>query len=235
MDWAQGRFTETGCQAVDHGPDFYAAQTVLDDKGRRIVIGWMNGWGVRHKATEAAGWAGIMTLPRMILNAEDGGLTFEPLPELAGLRERGFSLPATELSGVQELSWPGLTGDCCELVAQFEASTKAKPFGLVLRRSADGRQAVTVSHDPKRGVLSVTAPRDGKAKTWEAPAPLPTSGKLSLRAFVDHSSVEVFCSASHAPLSLRVFPKPDSTGVQVFGQGVQLTGFQAYNLKPITG
>lgn len=41
---AAGTFTAERYAQVDHGFDFYAPQSTLDDKGRRIVIGWMDMW-----------------------------------------------------------------------------------------------------------------------------------------------------------------------------------------------
>ncbi len=42
---------------------FMQSQTLLDDKGRRIAIGWMDMWE-SNMPTKADGWCGALTLPR---------------------------------------------------------------------------------------------------------------------------------------------------------------------------
>ena len=38
------RFTHGTFTELDYGHDFYAAQTFLDERGRRILIGWNAMW-----------------------------------------------------------------------------------------------------------------------------------------------------------------------------------------------
>lgn len=52
---------ETECMP-EIGPQFYAPQTFLDDKGRRIIIGWLYDW--QKKLDEGADFAGALTIPR---------------------------------------------------------------------------------------------------------------------------------------------------------------------------
>ncbi|OWA36849.1 sucrose-6-phosphate hydrolase [Saccharibacillus sp. O16] len=84
LDYESGRFTHGELMLLDHGFDFYAPQTVLDDQGRRIVIAWMAMWEDRMPE-QKRGWAGAMTLPRE-LTLENGRLFSRPVPELAQLR-----------------------------------------------------------------------------------------------------------------------------------------------------
>ena len=79
VDWGEKRFIPESVQEIDHGQDFYAPQTLLDDQNRRILIAWMQTWGrtlpthdQEHK------WACAMTLPR-ILRLEDGKLRQFPV------------------------------------------------------------------------------------------------------------------------------------------------------------
>ncbi|CAG5955914.1 sucrose-6-phosphate hydrolase [Streptococcus pneumoniae] len=79
VDWGEKCFIPESVQEIDHGQDFYAPQTLLDDQNRRILIAWMQTWGrtlpthdQEHK------WACAMTLPR-ILRLEDGKLRQFPV------------------------------------------------------------------------------------------------------------------------------------------------------------
>lgn len=63
-------------QMMDHGLDFYAAQSTCDKDGRRITIGWM-------RMPEAADgrWNGLMSLPRVV-EVEAGHICFRVHPEI---------------------------------------------------------------------------------------------------------------------------------------------------------
>src|SRR5699024_2272881 len=63
MDYDEGLFSQSDSALLDYGFDFYAPQTLLDDKGRRILVAWMDMW-FSERPTEQHGWAGAMTIPR---------------------------------------------------------------------------------------------------------------------------------------------------------------------------
>ncbi|MFC3928195.1 glycoside hydrolase family 32 protein [Streptococcus caprae] len=88
VDWEKKIFIPEKVQEIDHGQDFYAAQTMEDDQGRRIMIAWMQMW---HRAMPAQdleeGWACNLTFPRELM-FEGGYLQQRPLSEsLAQLDE----------------------------------------------------------------------------------------------------------------------------------------------------
>lgn len=67
VDWEKGKFVTETVEEIDSGLDFYAPQTLLDDKNRRIMIAWEQMWG-RSIPTDDLGhnWAGSMTIPRQL-------------------------------------------------------------------------------------------------------------------------------------------------------------------------
>ncbi len=69
---------------LDHGT-YYAAKTQLDKAGNRIVWGWIT--ETRPLAEyKAAGWAGLMSLPRVLSIAGDGRLRLRVAAEVLALR-----------------------------------------------------------------------------------------------------------------------------------------------------
>lgn len=67
VNWETKTFQMESIQEIDHGHDFYAPQSLEDDKGRRIMIGWEHTWGrtvIPHELRH--GWAGSMSLPRQL-------------------------------------------------------------------------------------------------------------------------------------------------------------------------
>lgn len=88
MDYEAGKFIPEQFEKIDAGYDFYAPQTFLDHKNRRIMIGWQNGWewmpgwkGFGPNA-EADGWCGSMSIPRVV-HLQDNKLSFQPIEELS--------------------------------------------------------------------------------------------------------------------------------------------------------
>ena len=81
VDWEAKQFIPETVEEIDHGQDFYAPQTLLDDQNRRIMIAWMQMWG-RTLPTHDQDhkWAGVMTLPR-VLRLKDGKLFQTPIKQ----------------------------------------------------------------------------------------------------------------------------------------------------------
>lgn len=81
VDWNQKVFIPEEVVEIDHGQDFYAPQTLIDEKHRRIMVAWMQMWGRNIPSHELQhGWAGAMTLPRE-LKVLNGKLSQILLPE----------------------------------------------------------------------------------------------------------------------------------------------------------
>ena len=68
-------------QKLDFGDrHYYAAHTILDSQGRHIMWGFI-GEGRSTEAQQAAGWSGVMALPRELALRDDGKLA---IPSSAG-------------------------------------------------------------------------------------------------------------------------------------------------------
>ncbi|HFU4025020.1 TPA: glycoside hydrolase family 32 protein [Streptococcus suis] len=73
VDWDKTVFVAESFKEIDHGHDFYAAQTTEGPEGERVMIAWMHTWG-RPLVTNDLGhkWYGQMTLPRLLKQGENG-------------------------------------------------------------------------------------------------------------------------------------------------------------------
>ncbi|HEM5269470.1 TPA: glycoside hydrolase family 32 protein [Streptococcus suis] len=73
VDWDKKVFVAESFKEIDHGHDFYAAQTTQGPEGERIMVAWMHTWG-RKLVTNDLGhkWYGQMTLPRLLKQGENG-------------------------------------------------------------------------------------------------------------------------------------------------------------------
>lgn len=69
---------------LDHGA-YYAPKSMLDNKGRRILWGWVQEARSRQEI-QAAGWDGAISLPRVLSVGSQNELVMEVAPEFASLR-----------------------------------------------------------------------------------------------------------------------------------------------------
>jgi beta-fructofuranosidase len=87
LDYNVGKFEYNDFYPVDYGFNFYAPQTTIDSKGRRIVIGWMTMWEKEYPThSNGHNWAGAMTIPREII-LNDNKLYFKPVDEIENYRK----------------------------------------------------------------------------------------------------------------------------------------------------
>ncbi len=114
---------------IDLGDYFYAASTFADGNGRRVLLGWIKE-GRSQQLTLEAGWAGLLSLPRVISMGPDGLLRMEPPPELRGLRGEARHFGPANI-GPETLNALGkVQGDSLEILAEFLPGD-AKEFGII--------------------------------------------------------------------------------------------------------
>jgi len=236
--YADDRFVPENHGEVDAGGHFYAPQTLLDDRGRRLMWGWL--WEGRSKEAQgAAGWAGVMSLPRMLTLLSNGTVGWSFVEELNALRGPAVTVAGRTLSSEEVDLAERLRGDALELRVEFEpiAAGAVQSYGLWLCGSPDGEERTRIVYAPGRGVLSVD--RTGSSLSEDTVRDVLGSalalGKgegLSLHIYVDHSVLEVIANG-RVGLSSRVYPsREDSLGVGVFAGGgaVTLRGIQAWQM-----
>ncbi|WP_159882646.1 glycoside hydrolase family 32 protein [Paenibacillus puerhi] len=208
-----GVFDYDSYHPIDYGFDFYAPQTTLDSKGRRIMIGWMDMWESEMPTQQGHGWAGAMTLPREVL-LEGERLRFQPVEELEQYRVNGYEASELRLDGVLDLP---ITGDSYELQAVFEAK-EAVEFGLKLR--VGGEEETELAYHPAERLFRLNRDRSGIGPKGERRTKVELrQGRLALRVFVDKSSVEVFLQDGEKVMTARIYPGLASLGIQVYSVG----------------
>ncbi|MER7684017.1 glycoside hydrolase family 32 protein [Streptomyces sp. NPDC097610] len=196
---------------LDQGRDFYAP-AVLQEPDRALLWGWS--WEARpHEEVERAGWAGVLTAPRVVGVHPDGSLRVSPAPEL-------------ELLWAAEpfVNGPGKVA----LPESYDLTVVARePTTVRLLRNVSGRE-LTVRADPAEGtvVLDRTAwPRTGREGSAPITVHVPKGPELALRLLVDGSLLELFV-AERAMVTERVHRRPgDIAELTVDGPGARVTGW----------
>lgn len=193
--FGHGEFIE-----LDYGHDFYAVQTFLDDKNRRIAIGWMDMWE-SDMPTKKDGWCGALTLPRELTLSDDGKIKMVPVAEVTQLREKKLS--AIENQTITSSYEMGVQGSMFEVEAVLEV-TNAEKVELVLRGIEN--EATVLAYDKSTNKLRLDCSKSGKKKDGIRRVKLAASDQLKLRIFVDRSSIEVFINEGEATMTSRIYP-----------------------------
>jgi beta-fructofuranosidase len=107
MDEAAMKFRPLKKGELDWGA-FYAPKTQLDAAGRRILWGWIPEKR-SEAAMKAAGWSGMMSVPRVLTLDAEGVLKMETLPALGSLRAGAIAC-AKSASGLKAVL-PRATGE----------------------------------------------------------------------------------------------------------------------------
>ncbi|RBW70768.1 glycoside hydrolase family 32 protein [Bacillus taeanensis] len=237
LNYETGEYTYKSFEELDRGFDFYAPQTFEDEKGRRILIGWMDMWE-STMPTQKKGWSGAMTIPRELTLLDNGRVIMTPVSELQELRtsHKQFNdlLIAEGASNVLD----GLKGESLELVIELPISEfSAEEVGLKLRCSEDGKQETLVYYDKEEEKLVFDRERSGEGDGGVRHAKLHLSAEdtLKLHVFLDHSSVEVFANDGEVVMSARIYPGKHSLGIDLFTKGgsAKASSVDVWGLKDI--
>lgn len=206
-------FTADGpARWVDHGADFYAAQSWSDTPdGRRIWLAWMSNWAYASRVP-ADVRRGRMTLPRTLRLVDDGAvLAQRPVAELAARLAAPVDAEAAPTP---------LAGGAGVLRVALD------PVGSVEVVLAGVHSRVVVRYDGVAGQLAVTrtgaaaeAVGAGFAATHRTTVAAPGDGPLDLDVVIDRGSVEVLAAGGRVAVT-DLAVGLDACHVAVTGDGV---------------
>lgn len=231
------RFQPRSQGEVDTGGCFYAPQTFADESDRRIMFGWL--WEtIPPQYARRAGWAGVMSLPRVLHRDADGALCQSPAPELESLRGENWQGKPCDLSAGQEMLLP-IQGDRLELALEFQPGN-ASSFGVAVRCSPDGQERTLIVYDTLNQHLFIdrihaSLNSDAAHDVRTISLPLTPGETLRLRIFLDASVLEVFANERVA-LTSRIYPEnPLSQKMCLYAQGgsVHLERLMIWKMNPI--
>ena len=196
----------------------YGTNAFIDNDGRRILLGWICGFKPNR------GWNGCMSLPRVLTLDEELRLIQTPAPELRRLRGKHHAIKSlTVRNSAKRLD--GIAGDTLEIVAEF-AGADARAFGLKVRQSGDGKDAVTIRYANETLDVAGT----------EVPLKLTSPSKtLKLHLFLDRSVLELFVNDGVTSVTRVEYPGEQDLDVSVFAEdgSVTLKSFDAWEMTPI--
>jgi beta-fructofuranosidase len=236
-DWKNEQFHPTFHEKmswVDNS--YFAPESLLDDKGRRIMWAWIFDYPEFKMRTDH-GWSGTLGLPRVLSLDRDGGLLMNPPEEIERLRYNGQRRTDLRVAADGELKVEGVGGNSLELALEIRPGD-ARQFGVKVCASPNGEEQTLVYYDTVDRKLKVDTTRssltEGPKSIEAGPLSLKEGEPLRLRVFVDKSVIEVFANGRQAVMR-RVYPsRPDSVGVRLFSQGgaALVPSLEAWEMMP---
>jgi beta-fructofuranosidase len=196
--YAGHRFTPEKEGVVDWG-SYYAAKTMMDAAGRLIIWGWIP--ETRPDAELiAAGWAGVMSLPRVVSLTPQNELKTEAAPVVERIRGESLAdINRTKTCSTCQHVLEALR--IKDLAAEIEIEIELKADDVTLRLYSDSGDFVTISLSNKSGN------RELRANKVTAPIPGPSGSLVRLHMFLDGSVLEIFANETVA-LTARVYQIP---------------------------
>ena len=173
-------------QEWDLGFDFYAPQTFEDEKGRRILIGWMGMPDAEEEYTnpQEGGWQHALTVPREIVWRE-GKLCQYPVEEIEKLRGKQFFMKAGE-----EKIFPF---SCFDLILKQEASADCR---ICLAES------LTITY--QEGIVKIElGEREGRGRKIRQAR---LESLYEIRVLADTSAIEIYLNQGELVFTLRYYP-----------------------------
>lgn len=244
--WKNERFTPEIHERMNWpGGTCFAPETLLDEKGRRIMWAWV----LDRRPSNEYDWSGTMTLPRVFSLNEDGTLRIEPAQELEQLRTHGKKHERIKVAEGAEVKLHDVRGDCLEIDMTIKPGD-AERFGIKVRCSDDGAEQTVIECNPAAGHLKIDVSKSSldqvkyytfcmkggknpQVTEQVAPLRLKKGEKLRLRVFLDRSILEVFANAQC--VTQRIYPtRSDSVGVALFSEGgsLEVERLDAWRMAP---
>ena len=215
------RFTPEKEGVVDFGA-YYAAKSMLDERGNRILWGWIP--ETRPEAEyRAAAWAGVMALPRALSIGADGGLEMTAAPAVEMLRtghvqvREGLDRSSRE----KALTKIRIRDLAAEIHARF---TAGRGFRLRLRPEK-GEAFAEIAYDPQR--------KGAELRVNATTGALATKDPISLRMFLDGSALEVFANEKTV-ITARVYTVPTGALLVETPELAALESLDVWGMKAIS-
>lgn len=219
FDCESGRFIYESIDEIDGGFDFYAAQSTKLPDGRTVMTAWMQMWD-RELPTQQDGWAGAMVLPRE-LSLKGTKLIQRPVREIEKYRVNNVEYGDIKIDSMST-ALHGVNGKCIELDAELQIGG-ANKCGVKL---FCGKNTQTLAYyDAQKHAVVLDRSKSGITIRGNEPncdtrsADVTAADAVSLRIFLDNTSIEVFVNDGEAVLTANIYPDEDSDGVEFFAEG----------------
>jgi beta-fructofuranosidase len=216
-DAKEQRFTPQHRGELDYGPRaYYAPKTMLDKDGKRILWGWIPETRPESEYSRA-GWAGVMSLPRVLDVNKDGQLEMRVLPRIQDLRSGD---PARWQSGADRASWP-----VKNLSAELQMRVLPSHGPVHITIGTEDKPAAHFQLNATHGTLSFNA--------QQVSLSLP-SGEMRVSMYLDGSVIEAFVNDRLAHTSRVYDLDAEHSTLTILDPGRAVAEAMLWQVRPIS-
>lgn len=231
------------------GGTMFAPETLLDDKGRRIMWAWV----LDRKSGVSSG---TMSMPRVLtLSKDKRSLNIAPPTEVAQLRYEQSEEKAFEVRASEQVMLKNISGNAMEIEMMIDPG-EANRFGVKVFATSDGEEQTNIIIDRNKKLLQVDMRKSSLNKpeynefamafaspdpnknpvieTQDAPFEFKRGEKIHLRIFLDKSMLEVFANGRQCITQVIYPTKKDAVHVQVFAEDtpIKVQSVRSWKLFP---
>ena len=227
---------------MDYGKDHYETVSFSNaPDNRRTVIGWMSNWQYAAEVPTMQ-FRSANTLPREVglFKGNDGQIyaSSAPSPELLSLRGKAVTDFKSIKAGAKARNYnlPSVNDGACEIVMDIEPG---RTSDVTLTLSNHKGEKVVMTYNPAEETMSFDRRESGVtdfSQDFPAVTVSPTFGKdsrLSLRIFIDRSSIEVFGNDGRFVMTNLVFPTTPYTTLSLSAANgkAKINNLKIYTIK----
>lgn len=222
--YAKQRFVAEKEGVVDWGA-YYAAKTMIDADGNRILWGWVT--ETRPEADlSAAGWAGAMSLPRVLSLNSDYELEMKVAPAAQKLRGAQSSLAAGATMPARRQFLENLRIRDLAAEIDLEFRPKSEEFAIHLQSEA-GESFASISF------ANTSGGRELRVDNITAPVYASADGRWRLHLFLDGSVLEIFVNGTTA-LTKRAYKIPSGPLRLKLEGEAEIDSLDVWQMTPIS-
>ncbi|MCH5228636.1 MAG: GH32 C-terminal domain-containing protein [Muribaculaceae bacterium] len=225
---------------LDYGKDNYALVSWSDaPDNRRTTVGWMSNWQYAADVPTMQ-FRSANTLPREmeLFTSPDGEIYVAsvPSPELLKLRDKVVDKASNKTISGNSLNYKLPADGIAEIELSFEA-TGNDVVSFTLANAQD--EKVVMKYDAKNRTMSFDRRQSGIvdfSQKFPAVTVAPTfedSGKITLRLFLDRSSIELFGNNGEFVMTNLVFPHEPYSKLSIESKNgdAKLSDLKVYSLS----
>jgi levanase len=213
---------------LDYGRDYYAAVSFANmPEDKRVMLGWMNNWDYANDIPTNP-WRSAMSLPREVKltqTPEGPRLAQSAVKQVDKLAQKpSYSTKGGAAIAEGTTPLPAAASGQVQRVDISFAPGTAKKSGITVL--GDGTSATVVGYDATAGTMFVDRTHSGNtafhpafASIEDAPVTLDAEGNITMRIYLDRSSVEVFAQDGLRTITDQVFPKAGADKMALFAEG----------------
>ncbi|MFJ6452947.1 GH32 C-terminal domain-containing protein [Paenarthrobacter sp. NPDC091669] len=213
---------------LDYGRDYYAAVSFSNmPDNKRVMLGWMNNWDYANNIPTNP-WRSAMSLPRevQLTQTPDGPRLAQSVVKQVDKLAKKPSYTDKKGGAIKAGTTPlpaAASGQVQRVDITFAPGT-AKKSGITVL--GDGSSSTVIGYDSTTGKVFVDRTKSGNttfhptfASVDDAPVTLDEKGNVTLRVYVDRSSVEAFSGDGLRTITDQVFPNAGADKMTLFAEG----------------